>query len=277
VFEGGERFWSLPPEELEKLGHGWLISEFSCSEDWPNWEMHPEADELVFVLEGDVELLIEEPAGIRKVRVHDRRLVIVPRGAWHTARVHAPSRLLHVTMGAGTRHRPVAAARGARAFELAQFNLGLIKGPLDSPVMADFAANLDRIHAEADRSPGFVWRLTGDAGEGAVRRFLGAEHVIANLSVWQDLEPLRRYVYGSGHLEMLQRRREWFERMSDAFQVLWWVPKGHRPDVEEALARLDLLRGKGPGAEAFTFRDPHPAPDDGTPAVPGGSVTSARG
>jgi hypothetical protein len=65
--------------------------------------------------------------------------------------------------------------------------------------------------------------------------------------------------------------------MSDAFQVLWWVPKGHRPDVEEALARLDLLRGKGPGAEAFTFRDPHPAPDDGTPAVPGGSVTSARG
>lgn len=277
VFEGGSKFWSLPPEELEKLGHGWLVSEFSCSEDWPNWEMHPEADELVYLLDGDVEFLVEESAGVRPVRLKGRGLVIVPRGAWHTARVHAPSRLLHVTMGASTRHRPLAEARGARAFELAQFNLGIVKGPLDSPVMADFAASLDRIHAEADGSPGFVWRLTGDAGDAAVRRYLGAEHVIANLSLWQDLEPLQRYVYRSGHLEMLQRRREWFERLGDAFQVLWWVPKGHRPDVQEALARLELLRSKGPCAEAFTFRDPYPAPDDGRPAVPGGSVTQSRG
>ena len=277
VFEGGERFWALPSGELEKLGHGWLVSEFSCEEDWPNWELHPAADELVYVLEGDVEFLIEEPAGVRAVHVEDRGLVIVPRGAWHTARVHAPSRLLHVTMGAGTRHRPLATVHGTRAFELAQFNLGIIKGPIDSAVMADFVTSLARINAEADASPGFVWRLTGDAGDDAVRRYLGAEHVIANLSVWQDLEPLRRYVYESGHLGMLQRRREWFERLGEAFQVLWWVPKGHHPDVEEALARLELLRRNGPGDEAFTFRDPYPAPDDGRPATPGGSVTSGQG
>lgn len=275
VFEGGEKFWSLPPEELEKLGHGWLVSEFSCVEDWPNWEMHPEADELVYLLEGDVELLIEEPTGVRSVRVQGRGLVIIPRGAWHTARVHRPSRLLHVTMGAGTRHRPVSVASGTRGFELAQFNIGVVKGAMDSPVMADFVGSLERIHAEADASPGFVWRLAGDVGDAAVRRYLGAEHIVANLSLWEDLEPLRRYVYESGHLGMLQRRREWFERLGEAFQVLWWVPKGHRPDVEEALARLDLLRSKGPGAEAFTFRDPYPAPDEGRPAVPGGSVAAS--
>ncbi len=275
VFEGGEKFWSLPPEEIEKLGHGWLVSEFTCTEDWPNWEMHPEADELVYVLEGDVELLVEEPAGIRPVRVQGRGLVIVPRSTWHTARVHAPSRLLHVTMGAGTRHRPVSEVRGTPRFELAQFNIGIVKGPMDSPVMADFVASLARIHAEADASPGFVWRLEGDAGDAAVRRYLGAEHIVANLSVWESLEPLRRYVYESGHLGMLQRRREWFERLGEAFQVLWWVPTGHRPDVQEALARLDLLRRKGPGTEAFTFRDPYPAPDDGRPAVPGGSVATS--
>lgn len=273
VFEGGEKFWSLPLEDLEKLGHGWLVSEFSCTEDWPNWEMHPEADELVYVLAGDLELLIEEATGVRRVRVQDRGLVIVPRGAWHTARVHAPSRMLHVTMGAGTRHRPIDRAGGVRGFELAQFNLGIVKGSMDSPAMADFTASLDRIHAEADHSPGFVWRLTGDSGDAAVRRYLGAEHVIANLSVWQDLHPLRRYVYGAGHLGMLQRRREWFERLGEAFQVLWWVPKGHRPDIEEGLARLEALRTNGPSAEAFTFRNPYSAPDEGRPAVPGGAVT----
>jgi hypothetical protein len=276
VFEGGEKFWSLPPEELDKLGHGWLVSEFRCAEDWPNWEMHPEADELVYLLEGDIELLIEESSGIRRLHVQGRGLVIVPRGAWHTARVMAPSRLLHVMMGAGTRHRPVDTERGTRGYELAQFNLGIIKGARDSPVMAEFTANLDRINAEADGSPGFVWRLIGDAGESEVRRYLGAEHAIANLSVWQDLELLRRYVYESGHLGVLQRRREWFERLGEAFQVLWWVPRGHRPDIAEALARLELLRQRGPTAEAFTFRDPHPAPDDGRPAVPGGSVTSSQ-
>ena len=35
-------------------------------------------------------------------------------------------------------------------YQLAQVNVGIIKGPMDSPVMADFAANLDRINALAD-------------------------------------------------------------------------------------------------------------------------------
>jgi hypothetical protein len=51
------------------------------------------------------------------------------------------------------------------AHELAQLNIGIIKGPMDSPVMADFAANLDRINALAERSPGFVWRLKTEEGD----------------------------------------------------------------------------------------------------------------
>ena len=35
------------------------------------------------------------------------------------------------------------------AFELAQLNIGIIKGAMYSPLMADFAANLDRINALA--------------------------------------------------------------------------------------------------------------------------------
>ena len=42
--------------------------------------------------------------------------------------------------------------------ELAQLNIGVIKGPMGSPVMADFAAKLGRINAVSEHSPGFVWR-----------------------------------------------------------------------------------------------------------------------
>jgi Domain of unknown function (DUF3291) len=57
----------------------------------------------------------------------------------------------------------------------------------------------------------------------------------------------------------MRRRREWFEKM-DLYMVLWWVPRGHRPAVEEGIARLGLLRSLGPSADAFTFGKLFPAP-----------------
>jgi len=138
-----------------------------------------------------------------------------------------------------------------------------MKGPMDSHVMAEFAANLDRINALADASPGFVWRLQTEAGDAtAIRAFADAD-IIVNMSVWRDLESLRLYVYESGHLDMLRRRKEWFEHPKEAFQVLWWVPQGHRPTIAEAIERLERLRRAGPGAEAFVFRHAYPAPDAG--------------
>ena len=154
-------------------------------------------------------------------------------------------------------------------YELAQLNVGVIKGPMDSPVMADFAASLDRINALADRSSGFVWRLqTGDGDATTIRPF-GNANMLVNMSVWKDLESLSRYVYNSEHVQIMRRRREWFERMDEAYLVLWWVPAGHRPSVEEALVRLETLRRNGPGAGAFTFRTAPPPPDalPGTPKL----------
>jgi len=148
------------------------------------------------------------------------------------------------------------------AYHLAQLNIGVIKGPIDSPVMAEFVANLDRINALAERTPGFVWRLQTEEGNAtAIRPYPDNENMAVNLSVWKDVESLRLFVFHSEHVAILRRRREWFEQMGEAFLVLWWVPAGHRPDIEEAKARLELLRRKGPSAEAFTFRQSHPPPD----------------
>jgi len=104
---GGEQFWSLPESTLAASGDGWLVSEYLFECDWPTWEMHPEADEFVYLLAGEAELLLEHPDGVRTIALSGCGAVIVPRGVWHTARVMVPSRMLHITRGAGTKTRPV--------------------------------------------------------------------------------------------------------------------------------------------------------------------------
>ncbi len=146
-------------------------------------------------------------------------------------------------------------------YELAQLNVALMKEPLESPGMADFVANLDRINAQAELSPGFVWRLQTEEGDATALRPMG-ENTLVNISVWQDVSSLNRFVYKSAHVEIMRRRIEWFERMSVAYVVLWWVPKGHRPTVAEAEEKLLLLREKGATAEAFTFRQVFLPPDE---------------
>lgn len=147
-------------------------------------------------------------------------------------------------------------------YQLAQINVGRIKGPIDSPVMAEFVANLERINLLAEQSLGYVWRLQSEEGDAtAIETPLG-EGIIVNMSVWDDVAALSHYVYKTAHVEIMKRRKEWFERMSEAITVLWWVPHGHRPTVNEAVERLAHLRAHGPGEHAFTFQRHFPAPSD---------------
>jgi hypothetical protein len=146
-------------------------------------------------------------------------------------------------------------------FQLAQLNIATLREPLESPSMADFVANVDRINALAEQSPGFVWRLKDEDDADAATRPFGEMRVV-NLSVWQDVESLQRYAFESAHAEILRRRREWFDRMSDAYAVLWWVPRGHRPTQQEAAERLEHLRANGATAHAFTFKNAFPPPSN---------------
>jgi len=152
-------------------------------------------------------------------------------------------------------------------FELAQLNIAVMKAPLDSPSMGDFIANLDRINALAEQSPGFVWRLQTDDGDATALRPLG-EDTLVNMSVWRDVSALSVFVYQSAHVEIMRRRREWFERMAEAYVVLWWLPRGHRPSIAEAIKKLELLRRSGPAEDAFTFHKAYPPPDAPQPRSP---------
>ena len=144
-------------------------------------------------------------------------------------------------------------------FELAQMNVARLRAPLDSPQLADFVGALDRINAVADSSSGFVWRLQDDSGNATALQPMGVD-IIINMSVWKDAQSLQAFTYRSDHAGVMKRRREWFEKM-DMYLVLWWVPRGHRPSPEEGIARLESLRARGPGPEAFTFGRLFPSPD----------------
>ena len=96
---------------------------------------------------------------------------------------------------------------------LAQLNVALGKAAVDAPEMAEFVANLDRVNALGDAAPGFVWRLQDEDGNATSIHPYDDERMIINLSVWESIEALWSFVYDGGHLEIMRRRREWFQRL----------------------------------------------------------------
>jgi len=56
--------------------------------------------------------MLEQAQGVEMLAMRGMGAVVVPRGVWHTAKVLVPSRMLHVTLGAGTETRPVATDKG---------------------------------------------------------------------------------------------------------------------------------------------------------------------
>jgi len=159
---------------------------------------------------------------------------------------------------------------------LAHMNIARLRFPVNSPEMADFMAGFDPINTEGESTPGFVWRLVGEVEKGVSEfdsRF-GAD-VVITMSVWQSIEALRDFTYASGHLDYLRRRREWFEHNGiTSSLVLWWIPVGQIPTIDEGAERLAFLDEHGPTPYAFTFRQPMPAP---TPAATASAPQRADG
>ncbi len=148
-------------------------------------------------------------------------------------------------------------------YQLAQLNVARLVAPIDSPELADFVAKLEDINGLAEQSPGYVWRLQTEEGDATSISYFGDE-IIPNLTVWEDVESLHQFVYRTAHAKIMSRRKEWFQRMREAYTVLWWIPQGHIPSLQEAEQRLTLLRENGPTPEASTFKKAFPDPSAGS-------------
>ena len=139
-------------------------------------------------------------------------------------------------------------------FHLAQANIARMRAPREDPVMKSFLDQIEYINSVADRAPGFVWRLQDETGDATAIRVFEDERILFNMSVWESVEALFDYVYKSDHRGPLRDRRNWFEKLDAPTVVLWWIPAGTLPTVEDARARFDSLKGAGPSPHAFNFK-----------------------
>jgi hypothetical protein len=155
-----------------------------------------------------------------------------------------------------------------KRYHLAQINVGRLLAPIDDARIAGFVEGLDPINRLAEASPGYVWRLQSEIGNATDIHLSDDELFIINLSVWESIEALRDFAYATAHVDVLRRRREWFERHVEAHFALWWIEAGTLPTPTDALERVARLRRLGPTPDAFTFREPFGPPGSAAPAPP---------
>ena len=73
-----------------------------------NGEMHPDGDELLYLISGSVEVCYEDAGTEQSFPLQPGEACIVPKGIWHKVRLlENPSQLLHITPGPGGEHRPL--------------------------------------------------------------------------------------------------------------------------------------------------------------------------
>lgn len=105
-----DTFWPrLMSGQMGDFKNEFLICHLSFTEDWPTWEIHPNGDEIVFLVSGTAEFYLESPEGEVSSLVLNQpgHYVFVPQGHWHTAKISQPTSMVFFTPGEGTENRPL--------------------------------------------------------------------------------------------------------------------------------------------------------------------------
>jgi mannose-6-phosphate isomerase-like protein (cupin superfamily) len=72
-----------------------------------NGEMHPDGDEILFLISGRLDVVLEKNGAEQMVEMIPGQTVIVPQGVWHRVVPREPSQLLHITPGPRAEWRPL--------------------------------------------------------------------------------------------------------------------------------------------------------------------------
>ena len=146
-------------------------------------------------------------------------------------------------------------AEGATAVDARALHAQLVAAT-DDPRLAEFMAALDRVNDLGRRMPGFVWMMEGSGTPGTGNsgtEVPGDPRMSVNMTVWESVETLEAFVWNTLHRRFYERRAEWFESSGEMHFVMWWVPEGHVPTLDEGLGRLARLRAHGNSDEAFDW------------------------
>ena len=95
-----------PPQRI----NGLTIGAPELTGDAPHdGEMHPDGDEVLYLVSGAVTVKLELPEGDRLVDLEAGDGLVVPQGVWHKITLREPGRLVHITPGPNGDHRPLGA------------------------------------------------------------------------------------------------------------------------------------------------------------------------
>src|SRR5436190_6069210 len=72
------RFWATI-EKRTDLDSGRLVGVTSQKADWPHWERHPGGDEILVMLSGEMDIVLESKSGKRRTRLKSGQTFVVPR------------------------------------------------------------------------------------------------------------------------------------------------------------------------------------------------------
>jgi len=79
---------------------GRLVGEARMSKNPPHaGEMHPDGDELLYLVEGAIDVVVDQAAGERRISLQPGQAFVVPCGLWHRVMVREPCCLLYFTPG----------------------------------------------------------------------------------------------------------------------------------------------------------------------------------
>jgi mannose-6-phosphate isomerase-like protein (cupin superfamily) len=96
-----------PPQRIDGL----TVGAPELTGDAPHdGEMHPDGDELLYLISGAVTLTLELADGDRLVDLGAGDAVVVPKGVWHKITMREPGRLIHITPGPNGGARPLASS-----------------------------------------------------------------------------------------------------------------------------------------------------------------------
>jgi mannose-6-phosphate isomerase-like protein (cupin superfamily) len=98
--------WQELDQRFDNFKGRLLVATFHFEKDWPTWEIHPKGDEVVVLMSGAADMVLDEGGRHRVVKLsRPGEFVIVPKATWHTARISTPTSMLFVTPGEGTENR----------------------------------------------------------------------------------------------------------------------------------------------------------------------------
>ncbi len=97
---GGHGSSTRSPAGLPSASTGYTIGAPQLAGDPPHdGEMHPDGDELLYLVSGAATVTLELADGNTQVDLGAGDAIVVPQGVWHQITTQAPAQLIHITPG----------------------------------------------------------------------------------------------------------------------------------------------------------------------------------